>query len=97
MIECICVNDKGKPKIIPESKWVQQGETYHVVYTVTVLPQKELAFQLSEIELDESCLPFEYFLANRFAFDFENLKLLKQLIKDFTDTDFSINELMKKT
>ena len=97
MIECICINDKNKPKQIPQKKWLKEGQTYHVIYTVTVLPQRELAFHLAEIELDETCAPYEYFLANRFAFTQENLLLLMELIKDCNDTDFSMEELMEQT
>jgi len=97
MIKCICIDDSKKPKVIPANKWVNKGDEYHVIYTVTVLPQKQLAVYLSEIDLDESCMPYEYFLANRFAFTEENLLLLMQLIKDCSDTDFSIEELMTQT
>ena len=97
MIECICINDRQKPKEIPQNKWVKEGETYNVIYTVTVLPQKQLAFHLAEIELDESCAPYEYFLANRFAFTQENLLLLMELIKDCSETAFSMEELIEQT
>jgi hypothetical protein len=76
---------------------VKEGQEYHIIYTVTVLPQKQLAFHLYEIELDESCAPYEYFLAHRFAFTEENLKLLMELIKDCSDTDFSMEELLEQT
>ena len=97
MVECICINDKNRPKEIPVNKWVKKGQPYTVIYTVTVLPQKQLAFHLDEIELDESCHPYEYFLANRFAFTEDNLKLLMELIKDCSDTHFSMDELLEQT
>ena len=97
MVACICIDDKRKPRSIPQNKWLKEGQEYHVIYTVTVLPQKQLAFHLAEIELDESCKPYEYFLASRFAFTQENLLLLMELIKDCSETDFSIEELMEQT
>jgi len=97
MVECICINDKDRPKEIPISKWVKKGQTYNIIYTVTVLPQKQLGVVLSEIELTDKELPYEYFLASRFAFTEENLKKLIQLIKDCSDTDFSMDELLKQT
>jgi hypothetical protein len=97
MIPCICVNERGKPKEIPRNKWIRLGGEYHVIYTVTVLPQRQLAFHLSEIELDDTCAPYEYFLAHRFAFTEENLRLLIELIKDCSDTDFSMDELLEQT
>jgi hypothetical protein len=97
MVETICINDKKRPKEIPVDKWLKEGQTYNVIYTVTVLPQKQLAFHLAEISLDECCIPFEYFLAYRFAFTEENLKLLMELIKDCSDTEFSMDELLEQT
>lgn len=97
MIETICIDDSNKPNDIPLSKWVKKGNTYHVIYTVTVLPQKELSFSLEEIELDENCYPYQYFLAHRFAFTEDNLLKLIQLIKDCSETDFSIEELLQQT
>jgi hypothetical protein len=97
MVECICINDSNRPKEIPIKKWVTKGKPYTVIFTVTVLPQKQLGVHLEEIELDESCHPYEYFLASRFAFTEENLEKLIQLIKDCSDTDFSMDELLKQT
>jgi len=97
MIECICINDKNRPKEIPIEKWVKEGEKYHVIYTVVVLPQKELAFHLQEIDLTEKEHPYEYFLASRFAFNPKDVDAMLQLIKDCSDTDFSMEELMEQT
>lgn len=97
MIPCICIDDSRKPRAIPKQKWLVKDQEYHVIYTVTVLPQRQLAFHLAEIELDESCKPYEYFLASRFAFTQENLLLLMELIKDCSETSFSIEELMEQT
>lgn len=97
MIKCICVDDSKKPSPIPDHKWIKKGEEYHVIFTITVLPQKQLAFELHEITLDETCKPFEYFLSSRFAFTKDNLDKLNQMIKDCSDIDFSIDELMEQT
>lgn len=97
MIPCICIDDSRRPRMIPANKWLVKDQEYHVIYTVTVLPQKQLAFHLAEIDLDESCKPYEYFLASRFAFTQENLLLLMELIKDCSETDFSIEELLEQT
>jgi hypothetical protein len=99
MIKCICINDKNKPKEIPESKWVKKGEEYTVIFTIMVMPQRELALQLDEIDLDESCMPYEYFLATRFAFDEDDVMELLEFINQCIDVNLSINELInqKKT
>ena len=72
-VECVCINDAGRPKEIPINKWVKKGNIYNVIFTVTVLPQKELGVHLAEIELTDSELPYEYFLSNRFAFTEDTL------------------------
>lgn len=97
MVECICIDDKNRPKEIPINKWVKAGKHYTVIYTITVLPQKQLAFHLDEIELDESCHPYEYFLAKRFAFTNDGLNQLMELINDCNETAFSLDELLEQT
>ena len=97
MIACICIDDSRKPRMIPKNKWLVKDQEYHVIFTVTVLPQKQLAFHLAEIELDESCIPYEYFLASRFAFTQENLLLLMELIKDCSEITFNMDELLEQT
>jgi hypothetical protein len=96
-VECICINDKNRPREIPAAKWVKEGEKYTVIYTVTVLPQKQLGFHLAEIELTDNELPYEYFLASRFGFTQDNLQKLIELIKDCSEIDFSMDELLKQT
>jgi hypothetical protein len=96
MIKCICIDDSKKPKQVPDHKWIKKGEQYHVVFTITVLPQRQLAFELHEITLDESCHPFEYFAAKRFAFTPDALQELGELIKNCSEIDFSIEELTEQ-
>jgi hypothetical protein len=97
MVPCICIDDSKRPKEIPAEKWVKKGRKYHVVYTLTVMPQKQLAFHLHEIELDETCAPYEYFLGKRFAFDPNDMKKLLKLMEDCIDTEVSVKELLEET
>lgn len=97
MIKCICINDKNRPGKVPESKWVKEGKEYTVIFTLMVLPQKTLAVQLDEIDLDESCAPYTFFLANRFAFSKEDIGKLVDFIEECTQVNISIKELMKQT
>lgn len=97
MVECICIDDSGRPDKIPQSKWVKEGTRYNIIYTVRVLPQNEVGVMLSEIELTDNELPYEYFLLRRFAFTEDNLMKLVELIKDCTDTDFSVEEILIQT
>jgi hypothetical protein len=97
MVKCICINDKNRPSKIPQEKWLKEGEEYTIIFTLIVLPQKTLAVQLEEIDLDESCMPYEFFLANRFAFTQEELEKLIEFIKECTQVNMSIKELLKQT
>jgi hypothetical protein len=98
MIPCTCINAKNKPNDIPKSKWVKEGEQYHITYTVVCLPQNVLAFSLYEKPLDETCYPYEYFISTRFGVKPEDIEALMELVKDCTDTaGMDINELMKNS
>jgi len=91
------VNAENKPSKIPQHKWLEEGKEYTLAFSMTVLPQKKLAFQVQEIELDESCNPYTWFLADRFAFREEDLEKLSEFIMDCNHITFSIKELMKVT
>ena len=95
MIKCICINNDNRPTKIPEHKWLEKGKEYTIAFTMTVHPQKKLAFQLQEIDLDESCSPYSWFLANRFAFREQDLEKLIEFIHECNKITFSVKDLMK--
>jgi hypothetical protein len=97
MIECICIDEKNKPKEIPESKWIKEGEKYHITYTCFVLPQNELAFLLYEVELTDNELPYEYYLAKRFGITQDNVPKLLEMIENCNGTNFSMEQLLEQT
>lgn len=97
MIKCICIDNDNRPSAVPEEKWLEKGKEYTLAFTMTVHPQKKLAFQVQEIDLDESCSPYTWFLASRFAFRQEDIGKLIEFIKDCNKITFSVNELMKVT
>lgn len=97
MIKCVCIDADDKPSKIPQHKWLEKNKEYTLAFTMTVLPQKQLAFQIEEIDLDDSCSPFTWFLASRFAFREEDLDKLAEFIQDCNQITFSMKELMKET
>ena len=97
MIKCICINDSNRPTTIPENKWIKKGQEYHIIFAHFLLPQNKLGVQLEEITLDESCAPFEYFLANRFIVNLSDIQRLIELVYETTKVKTSIEELMKQT
>jgi 1,4-alpha-glucan branching enzyme len=97
MIKCVCIDADNRPSKIPQHKWLEKDKEYTLAFSMTVLPQKKLAFQVQEIDLDDSCSPFTWFLANRFAFRQEDLEKLAEFIHDCNKITFSVKELMKET
>jgi hypothetical protein len=76
---------------------VKEGEVYTVLFAKYLVLQGTLGFQLNEIMLDEYCAPYEYFQANRFAFNKEDLEELIEFIQHCNDISISMDELLKKT
>lgn len=97
MIKCLCIDADDKPSKIPQHKWLEKGKEYTLSFSMTVLPQKQLAFQVQEIDLDDSCSPYTWFLASRFSFKKEDLDRLIEFIQECNYINFSMKELMKET
>ena len=97
MIKCVCIDADDKPSKIPQHKWLEKNKEYTLAFTMTVLPQKQLAFQIEEIDLDDSCSPFTWFLASRFAFREKDLDKLAEFIQECNHINFSMKELIKET
>jgi hypothetical protein len=67
-MQVICTNALNKPKQIPDNKWITEGEIYTVIGLVRLnLQANKVGLVLEEITLDESCFPYHYFDADRFA------------------------------
>jgi len=96
MIKCVCINDEGRPSKIPANKWLVEGMEYHVVYAAYLEPQRKIGVQLREINLDDSCAPYEYFMADRFSFNDEELIALISLMRDCIYASHSVKRLIKE-
>jgi hypothetical protein len=97
MVEATCIDDNNRPKEIGIDKWLKKGEKYNIIFTTICLPQNEIGVHLSEINLTEKELPYEFFMLRRFSFSMEELLKLIELIKSCNETQFSISELIKQT
>lgn len=101
MINCICIDDKGKPESIPDSKWVKAGEHYRVTHFWWHPLQRTQAVELYEKPLDEMCNPFVSFKLSRFAFKKEDLPALAELAQNCSElnnvqTEELLQELMSE-
>ena len=97
MIECICIDDKAKPRIIPSEKWVVKLNKYHITHVGTTIGGKILTVTLSEINLGKEFYPYEGFRMSRFAFKEEDLQKLFELMQSCSElSDVDLNELINQ-
>lgn len=88
MIEVVCINDKNRPKEIPASDWVKEGEKYHITHVSIQVNQIENGQPVLGCDLYEKPLslekhkPYECWRFARFGVDQENLQALIELIQD---------------
>lgn len=85
MIKCICINDKGKPFIIPREKWIKKDNKYHITHIGTTLGTNVLCVTVAEITLGKEYYPYEGFRLDRFAFTQDNLLKLIELMKNCSE------------
>jgi hypothetical protein len=79
-----CINDGNRPKQVPAEKWIVKGQIYTVIATTTMnLQRNKIGLKLKEIELDQSCFPYEYFDADRFKPVDHKAVVAKQEIEEF--------------
>lgn len=72
-MKVVCINDSNRPKQIPPEKWIVKGQTYTVISTTLMnIQRNKVGVKLAEIELGQSCFPYEYFDADRFAITTES-------------------------
>jgi len=67
-MKVVCINSSNRPKQIPPEKWIEEGKTYTVISTTVMnIQRNKIGLKLAEIDLGQSCFPYEYFDADRFA------------------------------
>lgn len=98
-IPCICIDDKNRPEVIPISKWVKDGDEYHIthVYFHKIQEGGIQGVTLYEKPLGEECYPYETFRITRFAFTKEGIESLIELMKLCSELDdVDIKELTEQ-
>jgi hypothetical protein len=98
MISCICINDKEKPKEIPNTHWIEKGKEYNVIMIYNMVNQGAiLGVVLRGIDLESLDIGYSCFRMDRFAFKLEDLDKLIALAKDCADLNgFDIEELIRE-
>ena len=67
-MKVICINDKNKPNKIPQDQWCKFGEEYTVIRVIRLpLQEDTMGLLFEEIQMDDSCFPYEFYDATRFA------------------------------
>ena len=99
MIKTLCINAEGKPKEIPQSKWLEKDKEYHIIKITVHKNQDNIqGCELAEISLDESCAPYEYYKLDRFAISKDDLEALIELMKLSSElNNVEIGELIKES
>ena len=92
MIKCICIDDSGRPDVIPISHWVKKDQEYTINYVYKMVLQGGiLGVALNEIDLTSLNIGYDCFKITRFAIDIKDLKAFVELAKDckeLGDLDF---------
>ena len=97
-IKIKCVDDSQKPQQIPKNKWIKKGEWYNLIFIAWCKPEECQGFSLAEIELDETCSPYEYYKGSRFAISEQDLEKFLEFGKLCSELDtLNIQELIEET
>lgn len=67
-MKVICINDKNKPKIIPNEEWIEEGQVYTVEKVIPLgLKPGRFGYILKEVKLSEESAPYETYATERFG------------------------------
>jgi hypothetical protein len=97
MFKTICIDDANRPPEIPVEKWVKSGEIYHIIHVSKHRLQNYIqGVTLSEINLDESCKPYEAFRLSRFGILASEWDAFWRFAHECTGlSDIDLDELLK--
>ena len=99
-VKCFCIDDSNRPKEIPKERWPVKEREYHIIHIYVHHNQNCIqGVDLAEIELDETCKPYETYKLSRFAIPAKELHKLFEMIKNISETknlDINVDEFCKK-
>jgi hypothetical protein len=94
-VECICLDAKNKPEIIPDSLWIVEGQKYNITYIWWMINQGLQGCDLAELNIS-AYVPYNCFRLDRFGFTEENLLKLIELMKMCTEMkDIDIDKIVE--
>jgi hypothetical protein len=94
-VRCLCIDDSGRPEVVPTSKWVVKDMEYHIKHVYYHKAQGVQGVELSEINLD-GCSPYISYRMSRFAIHKDDINKLIQLIMACNSLDdLDINKLLE--
>ena len=98
MVNCICINDEGRPAQIGPEKWVKKDDQYRITHVYFHPKQGIQGCTLYEKPLDESCQPYETFKLARFAIHHDDLEAFIELCRMCTElNDVEIEKLIEES
>ena len=97
-VRVICLNDSNRPKEIKPSLWIKKDQEYHITHIFYHVSQGLQGVELYEVQLDESCTPYESFALNRFGIPQEELEKFMEMLKNCTNlNDIDIKNLIEES
>lgn len=68
-MKVLCINHANKPAKISEENWIKEGKVYTVIEIKKMGLQKgQLGYKLAEVNIPQTCFPYEYYSSSRFGF-----------------------------
>jgi hypothetical protein len=66
-MKAVCIDSSNKPKKIPSSEWITEGEIYTITRIVRMgLEKNKFGVLLKEVQLSSLSFPYELYDAARF-------------------------------
>lgn len=95
-INCICIDDKNRPKEIPQELWIKFGTNYTITHVFKQINQNNIkGVELAEIDIS-NCKPYNSFRLSRFAIDVKDLFKFGEMLNDCTELNkLDVNDFVR--